>query len=173
MRSPILSLGDVSGLGFAPIENPPTTSKCLSSKVLLNLPPFGRNSSVLLWPPIRPPIWGLGWTWGGSKMVPIEMLFPHFYSTSIRTIGLSCTIWPQTVQHRQINAADSRAMAMGRPCNSIGGLMINVRSYRRHFALVRAEFLVRPLRRQYILTLMLIQQINPISCRKKFLDAPS
>ena len=36
--------------------------------------------------------------WGGPrelKMLPIEMPRPHSYSTSIDTIGLSCTIWPQ------------------------------------------------------------------------------
>ena len=58
----------------------------------------------------------------GSKMVPIEISFPHSYSSiSIHTIGLSCTIWPQ-VQ----NAADDRetAIGIGRLCYSIGGLKV-------------------------------------------------
>ena len=31
---------------------------------------------------------------GGSKMIPIEISSPHYYSTSIHTIGISATIWP-------------------------------------------------------------------------------
>ena len=47
--------------------------------------------------PIRPPppVWGLGWTYRESKMVPIEMSSPHSYSTPIHTIGLSCNVWPK------------------------------------------------------------------------------
>ena len=52
----------------------PNTSKY---KVLLYLPPYGRNSDVKLGPhQFDPPLGWLGWT-NGSKMVPFEISSPH------------------------------------------------------------------------------------------------
>ena len=54
-------LGECKGLGFAPIKSPPTSSQNSQYKVLLYLPPFGRNSMSnfcpIIWPP---PFWGQG-----------------------------------------------------------------------------------------------------------------
>ena len=65
------------------------------------------------------PFEGSGWTYRGSKMVPIKMSSPHSYSTSIYT-GLSCTVWPQYT--RQTDRQAGRVIAIGRLCYSIGGL---------------------------------------------------
>ena len=60
--------------------------------ILLYLLPFGWNSNVKFRPP--PPSGGYNGH-RGSKMVPIEILTPHSYSTFIHTTGLYCTVWPQ------------------------------------------------------------------------------
>ena len=89
LRSTILG---ARALGFVTIKSPPTTSQY---KMLLYLTRLGWNSNVKLSPfQFDSPFWGLGWTYG-SKMLPIEMSSPHSYSTSIHTIGPSCTIWLQ------------------------------------------------------------------------------
>ena len=54
----------------------------LNTKVS-SLPQFGRNSE---------PFGGLGWTYRGPKMVPIEILTTHSYSIAVHTIRLSCTV---------------------------------------------------------------------------------
>ena len=64
-------------------------------KVLLYLPPFGRNSNVRFWPTIRPPIWGVRGTWGvengtNRNLVPTFIIDFYTYYTCI-----SCTVWPQ------------------------------------------------------------------------------
>ena len=86
-------------------------------KVLLHLPPFGRNCNVKLW--FDPQFWGLGWSWRGSKIVQIEISSPHFYLTSIHTKGLSCTIWPQYTTRQ----TDRQTMPIDRLCYSLGGLI--------------------------------------------------
>ena len=58
----------------------------------------------------------------GSKIVPVEMTSPHSYSTSILTIGLSCTVKPQYTTW-QIDDTD-RVIGIGRLCCGIGGLII-------------------------------------------------
>ena len=50
-------------------------------------------------PPISTPFWVQGVP-EGSKMVAIEVLTPHSYSTSIHTIGPSCTIGHNTQRGR-------------------------------------------------------------------------
>ena len=62
-------------------------------KVLLYLPPFGRNSNVNFFNPIRPQFGDYGGP-RGSKMAPIEISSPHSYSASMHTIDLSCTVRP-------------------------------------------------------------------------------
>ena len=44
-------------------------------------------------------------------MVPIEMSAPHSYSTSIHTIGLACTVWPQYTT-RQTDRQTDRAIGI-------------------------------------------------------------
>ena len=79
--------------GFAPIESPPTTSKYLSIKVLHYLLPFF-PIKLCPQPPDSSPVGGKGGP-SESKMASIEMSTPHSYSTSIHTIGLSCSVWSQ------------------------------------------------------------------------------
>ena len=50
-------------------------------------------------PQFYPLIGGLGGP-RGSKMVPIERSFPHSYSTSIHTTGLSYTVWPEYIERQ-------------------------------------------------------------------------
>ena len=73
----------------------------LNSKVLLTSALFGRNFIVKLCPQIQHPhllpsfkFWGYAGP-RGTKMVPIEILAPHSYSTSIQITGLSCTVFAQ------------------------------------------------------------------------------
>ena len=60
-------------------------------------------------------------------MVPIEMSSPHSYLTSVHTIGLSCTVWPQ-YKTRQQDTSDIRptdiAIGIDHLCYSIDGLVI-------------------------------------------------
>ena len=66
-------------------------------KVLRYQPSFGRMFIIKLWPPIGARlVYGVGrGLYWGLKVVPIEMLTPAFYSTSILAMGLSCTVGPQ------------------------------------------------------------------------------
>ena len=58
-------------------------------------------------------------------MVPIEISSPHSYSTSIHTIGLSCTVWlqyttRQTTDDKQTERSERAAYAI--PLASLGVL---------------------------------------------------
>ena len=101
-------LGNISGLRFGPIESPPTTSQYLS----IGLQSFALSATAAIpMSSFEPPN-------STPKMVPIEISSPHSYSTSIHTIGLYSTVWPQYTT-RQTD--DSQAIGKGRLCNSIGG----------------------------------------------------
>ena len=89
----------VRGPGVAPTESPSHNFPIpVNKKILLYLLPFGRNSSVKLWPINSTPLHRLGvwvylggWKWYQSKCrprIPIRLL-------SIHTIGLSCIVWSQ------------------------------------------------------------------------------
>ena len=54
-------------------------------------------------------------------MVAIEISSSHSYSTSIHTIGLSCTVWPQYATRKTDDRMTDRAMGKGHLCYSIGG----------------------------------------------------
>ena len=111
--------------GFVPIEKAhpllPNASQC---KVLLYLPPLGRNSKDILCPTNsthQVPVWGVRVDLGYRKWSPVEISSPHSYSTSIHTIGLSCTVWPQHT--RRLTERQTRDSVWNRsPCNNIGGL---------------------------------------------------
>ena len=77
---------------FREVESPPTASQYIS------LQSFALSAAVLARIPISnngPQIWAGGSK--GSKMVPIEMSSPHAYSTSMHTLGLFWTVWPQYI----------------------------------------------------------------------------
>ena len=107
----------VSGLRFAPIISPPTPSQYLGIQSFA--------LSAVIWPqfqckglnPKFNPPFGRVRVDLASKMVPIEISSPHSYSTSIHTIGLSCTVWPQYTTWQTTD----RAIGKGRLCYSIGG----------------------------------------------------
>ena len=104
-------------MGFVPFKSPLTIPNTFQYKLVLYLPPFGRNSNVKFWSPNSNParFGGYGGSMG-SKMAPIEMSSPYSYSTSIHTIGLSCTIWPQCTT-RQADAIESVAKKQGQHHN--------------------------------------------------------
>ena len=102
------ALGDVTGSGSVPIESPPT-SQYLSIQI------FAPSAAIWLefqCQIMTPTIW------------PPQILDPwsntHSYSTSIHTIGKSCTVWPQYMTRQ----ATDRATGIWSLCFSIGGLKI-------------------------------------------------
>ena len=75
----------VRGLGFVPIESPPTTSQYLSiQSFTLSATVCPEFQCQIIVPQFEPPIQGGGGSYGGprwSKMISIEMSYPHSYLT--------------------------------------------------------------------------------------------
>ena len=59
-----------------------------------------------------------------SKMVPVEISSPHSHATSIHTIVLYCTVWPQNTKRQSGRRQTDRAIGIGSPCYRIGSLKI-------------------------------------------------
>ena len=111
-----------AGSGFAPIKSPPTTSQYLSIQSLALpatiWPEF--QCQIMPRPQFVPPFWGYsGPRW--LMMAPIEMSSPYSYATSIHTIRLSCTVWPQYTTRQT-----DRTIEIGRLCSSIGSLIMAI-----------------------------------------------
>ena len=64
--------------------------------------------------PIRPPVWGVRLDLMGRKLYQSKWSYPHSYLTSMHSIGLSCTVWPQCTTRQTID----RAIGIGRLCYS-------------------------------------------------------
>ena len=104
LRSPILGFrGVLAGWDSHQSKAHPRLPNTCQHKVLLYLPPIGRNSNLAN----SSPIGGLGGPWG-STTVPIQISSPHSHSTYIHTICLSCTVWPQYTTRRTDRQRDRR-----------------------------------------------------------------
>ena len=89
--------------------------------VLLYLPPFGWNSNVKLWTPVRlpPPVWTVGVVPGDRKWyqlkcppyIPIRLLYAYLEPFGHNT------------QHDR--QTTNKAIGIGRLCHSIGGIKAN------------------------------------------------
>ena len=110
-------LWSVRGSGFEPIESQPTTSQYISiQRFALCRRLAGISMSN------TPPLLQFDPVWGGlraSKMVPIKMSAPHSNSTSLHTIGLSCTVSPQYTTWQATRQSNRNRL----PCYSIDGLI--------------------------------------------------
>ena len=108
LRSPIL--GGCAVLGRSDLcqsKAHPRPHNTFQHKVLLYVTPSGQNFNVKLYPCNSASQFS-GRVDLGSKTVPIELSSPHSHSTSIHTIGLSCTVCHNIQRSRQI---DDSAMA--------------------------------------------------------------
>ena len=112
LSSPILGVRIVSGLQFPRIERTPTTSQYFS----ISIQSFTLSSAI--WPQfqcqILTPYLGSQGGPRGSKMVPIAISYPHFYSTSIHTIGLSCTVQPEYTTRQTTDRQSDRKGPMNK-----------------------------------------------------------
>ena len=122
-------------MGFVTIESPPTTSQFIPLNTkFCSIPPlfWPQFQCQVMTPPIRPPILGIrvdlgDRTWHQSKYRP------RSYSTSVHSIGLSCTVWPQYTTRQ------TDSIGIGRLCYRRPNKFRNrpTASWGRHFQYMR------------------------------------